>query len=112
MQVDNRVIDELARLAQGLVGTAAGLRDESEAQLRAGIERALGRFELVRRDELEAVHDMAARARTEQEAMAARIEALEERLSALERAADAAPGHRTTPADGETPAGSAAGADG
>ena len=85
MQSQNRVLDDLARVASGALGVAAGLREEVEARLREQFERTLSRMDLVTREEFEVAHAMAAKAREEQEAMAERLAALEARLAALEK---------------------------
>jgi BMFP domain-containing protein YqiC len=87
MQIDNKLFDDLARMAAGAAGTAIGVRDEIEAQVRQQAERLLSRMDLVTRDEFEAVREMASQARAEQEAMAERLAALEQRLAEAEGAA-------------------------
>ena len=77
MQTQNRFLDDLARLAAGAVGGIAGIRQEVEARLREQVERLLRGMDLVNREEFEVVRAMAARARSEQEALAARVAALE-----------------------------------
>ncbi|MSO89881.1 MAG: accessory factor UbiK family protein [Rhodospirillaceae bacterium] len=77
MQTENRILDDLARLATSALGTASGVRDEIEARLRHQFERLITGMDLVRRDEFEAVKAMAANARLEQEKLAARLAALE-----------------------------------
>ena len=67
MQTENRILDDLARLATSALGTASGVRDEIEARLRHQFERLIASMDLVRRDEFEAVKAMAANARLEQE---------------------------------------------
>ena len=86
MQTRNRILDDMARVASGALGTATGLRGEVEALVRERLKRALGDMELVDREEFEAVKAMAAKARTEQERMAATIEALQAELAALKGA--------------------------
>lgn len=81
MQTDNKLLDDLARIAAGAVGTVFGMKDEVEAQMRQRFERVLSRMDVVTREEFEAVREMAAKARGEQEALAARIEVLERRLA-------------------------------
>lgn len=81
MQTQNRFFDDLARVAGGALGTLAGIRNELEALMRQQFERLLGDMNLVTRDEFEAVQAMAAKARTEQEALAARVVALEAQLA-------------------------------
>jgi len=80
MANDNRLLDDLARVASSALGTLTGVRDEIESRMREQFERILGRMNLVRREEFEAVQAMAAKARAEQEALEARIAALEARL--------------------------------
>jgi len=81
MQTDNRLLDDLARVASGALGALTGVRDELETRLREQFERILGRMNLVRREEFDAVHAMAAKARAAQEALEARVAALEARLA-------------------------------
>jgi BMFP domain-containing protein YqiC len=80
MQSENRLFDDLARVATGALGALTGMRDEVETRLREQFERVLGRMNLVRREEFDAVQAMAAKARAEQEALAARVAELEARL--------------------------------
>ena len=77
MQTRNRIFDDAAKLAGGAVGTLEGVRREIEALVRQQVERILSRFDLVTRDEFDAVMEMAARARAEQEELAKRLEMLE-----------------------------------
>ena len=84
MQVDNRFIDDLARVAAGAVGALSGVRQEVEARLKERFQRLFANLDLVRREELDAAHATAAKARAEQKATAARLAALEARLAALE----------------------------
>lgn len=77
MQTDNRLLDDIARAANGALGALAGVRAEFEAQLRALLDNWLKGQNLVTREEFEAVKAMAAAARTENEALAARLAAVE-----------------------------------
>ncbi|MCZ6453013.1 MAG: accessory factor UbiK family protein [Alphaproteobacteria bacterium] len=79
MQTRNRLLDDLARVANGAVGVATGMREEIEALVQQRVERVLGRLNLVTREEFEAVKAMAARARSEQEVLEKRIHDLETR---------------------------------
>jgi BMFP domain-containing protein YqiC len=85
MQTDNRLFDDLARLAGGAMGAAAGLRAEFEGLMRQQLDRWLAGMDLVRREEFDAVQAMAAKARAEQEALAVRVAALEAALAAGRR---------------------------
>ena len=80
-----RFFDDLAGVAGGAISALAGLRDETEAIIRARVDEAIRRLELVRREELEAVTALAARARAGQEAAEIRLAALEARLAKLEQ---------------------------
>ena len=67
MQTQNKLLDDLARVASGAIGVAAGMREEVDARLRDQFARVLGRMDLVTREEFEAVRAMAIKAREEQE---------------------------------------------
>jgi BMFP domain-containing protein YqiC len=77
MQTDNRLFDDIARAANGALGALSGVRNEIEAQLRGFLERWLKAQNLVTREEFEVVKEMASRARVENEALAAKVAALE-----------------------------------
>jgi BMFP domain-containing protein YqiC len=87
MQTENRLFDDLARAASGALGALGGIKAELEAQVKALVERFLKSQDLVTREEFEAVREMAARARAENEALAARLAALEGERSDLDRTA-------------------------
>ncbi len=91
MQSDNRFFDDAAKLAGGAIGTLAGLRREVEALARQQVERLLERMDLVTRDEFEAVKEMAAKARAEQDDLAARLAALEAKSAPKPRAKSGKP---------------------
>jgi BMFP domain-containing protein YqiC len=101
MQSQNRLFDDLAHLAAGAVGALSGVKSEIEARLREQFERLLAGMDLVDRDEFEAVKAMAAKARAEQEGLAARLAALEARLAAT-GAAEATANPAPDPAGCET----------
>lgn len=73
----SRLLDELSRVMTGAIGLAEGARKEADGFVRAQIERILADSDFVTRDEFEAVRQMAIAARDENEALAARIAALE-----------------------------------
>ena len=80
-QTNNRFFDEAARLMNDAAGVAQGVRREFDTMLRHQAERILGDLDVVRREEFEAVKEMARLAREENEVLQARLEALESRLS-------------------------------
>jgi len=79
MQTRNRLLDDLARVANGAAGVTTGMRDEVEALVQQRVERVLARLNLVTREEFDAVKAMAAKARSEQEALEKRLRDLETR---------------------------------
>ena len=79
-QTNNRFFDEIARLMNDAAGVAQGVRREFETLFRSQAERWLGELDLVKREEFEAVKEMARLAREENEALKARIVALEAKL--------------------------------
>jgi BMFP domain-containing protein YqiC len=81
MQTGNRFFDDLAKVASGAVSTVVGIRQEMEAVIRQRVERLVSDFDLVRRDEFEAVKAMAANARAGQEHLAQRLAELETKLA-------------------------------
>jgi BMFP domain-containing protein YqiC len=90
MQTQNKLLDDLARVASGALGVAAGMREEVEARLRDQFARVLEHMDLITREEFEAVRAMAVKAREEQEVLEDRVAALERALAAkTKRAAGA-----------------------
>lgn len=81
-----KFFDDLAGVAGGAFSALAGIREEAESMVRARVDEAIRKLDLVRREDLDAVQEMAANARAGQEAAEARLLALEARLSALEGA--------------------------
>jgi BMFP domain-containing protein YqiC len=89
-QTSNRFFDDMARLMNDAAGVAQGVRREFDAIFRTQAERILRDLDVVLRDEFEAVRDMARLAREENEALKARIAALEAKLASA--AAPPSPG--------------------
>jgi hypothetical protein len=79
-QTSNRFFDEIARLMNDAAGVASGARRELDTLFRNQADRVLRDLDLVRREEFEAVKEMARLAREENEALQARIAALEAKL--------------------------------
>ena len=80
VQTTNRFFDEVARLMNDAAGVAQGVRREAETLFRTQAERILRELAVVHREEFEAVKGMARLAREENEALRARVAALEARL--------------------------------
>ncbi len=79
-QTSNRFFDEIARLMNDATGAAQGVKREVETVMRHQAERILRDLDLVKREEFEAVKDMARLAREENEALKTRIAALEKKI--------------------------------
>ena len=82
-QTTNRFLDDLARLLTDAAGAAQGMRREVETLMKVQGERILRDMDLVQREEFEAVKEMAAKARDENERLSARVSALEAELARL-----------------------------
>jgi len=81
VQTTNRFFDEVARLMNDAAGVAQGVRREFEALFRNQAERFLRDLDVVKREEFEAVKEMARIAREDNEALKARVAALEARFA-------------------------------
>ena len=79
-QTSNRFFDEVARLMNDAAGVASGVRREFDTIFRSQADRILRELDVVRREEFEAVKEMARLAREESEALKARVAALEAKL--------------------------------
>ena len=77
MQSRNKVFDDLSQLMTNAMGVAQGAKDEAETAMKGMIDRWLADRDFVTREEFDAVRAMAQKAREENEALKARIEALE-----------------------------------
>jgi BMFP domain-containing protein YqiC len=91
MQSDNRILDDLTKLATGALGALQGVQGEFSQVFRHEIERILADMALVSRDEFDAVKAMAAAARIQNEVLAARIAILESELAARMKTGAAKP---------------------
>jgi len=78
MQSRNRFLDDMAQLMTNAMGVAQGARQEAETAFRSMIDRWLAERDFITREEFDAVRAMAQKAREENEALKARITALEE----------------------------------
>jgi BMFP domain-containing protein YqiC len=76
MQSQNRIFEDLSRIANGAAGTFAGAAREFESVIREAVNRFMAGQNFVSRDEFEAVKDMAATARAEVEELKARLDAM------------------------------------
>jgi BMFP domain-containing protein YqiC len=77
MQTRNRIFDDISQLMTNAMGVAQGARTEAETAMKGWMDRWLADRDFVTREEFEAVRAMAQKAREENEALKARIAALE-----------------------------------
>jgi BMFP domain-containing protein YqiC len=76
MQSQNRIFEDLSKVATSAMGTFAGVGREIETAARNRMREMVGGLDMVERDEFEAVKAMAATARAEVEVLRAEIAAL------------------------------------
>ncbi|RYH08790.1 accessory factor UbiK family protein [Tropicimonas sp. IMCC6043] len=77
MQSRNRFFDDMSQLMTNAMGVAQGAKEEAETAFKSMVDRWLADRDFVTREEFDAVRTMAQKAREENEALKARIEALE-----------------------------------
>ncbi|MBO6789755.1 MAG: accessory factor UbiK family protein [Dinoroseobacter sp.] len=77
MQSRNKILDDVSQLMTNAMGVAQGAKEEAETAMKGFMDRWLADRDFVSREEFDAVRAMAQKAREENEALAARIEALE-----------------------------------
>jgi BMFP domain-containing protein YqiC len=77
MQSRNKVFDDLSQLMTNAMGVAQGAKDEAETAVKGMIDRWLADRDFVTREEFDAVRAMAQKSREENEALKARLDALE-----------------------------------
>lgn len=77
MQTRNKVLDDISQLMTNAMGVAQGARQEAETAMNSMVDRWLADRDFVTREEFDAVRAMAQKAREENEALKARLDALE-----------------------------------
>jgi BMFP domain-containing protein YqiC len=77
MQTRNKMMEDISQLMTNAMGVAQGAKDEAETAMKSLMDRWLADREFVTRDEFDAVRAMAQKAREENEALKARLDALE-----------------------------------
>ncbi len=76
----NRLLDDVARLVTDAAGAAQGVRREAETVIKAQIERLIRDMDIASREELDVLRDLVAGLRTQNDALALRVAALEARV--------------------------------
>ena len=82
MQTRNKMLDDISQLMTNAMGVAQGAREEAETAMSSLVDRWLADRDLVTREEFDAVRAMAQKAREENAALVARLDALEAKSSA------------------------------
>jgi len=77
MQTRNKIMEDISQLMTNAMGVAQGAKEEAETAMKSLMDRWLADRDFVTRDEFEAVRAMAQKAREENEALKARLAALE-----------------------------------
>lgn len=77
MNTNNRFFDDIGKMMTSAAGVAKGVKDEADTAIRNKMERWLSEMDLVTREEFDAVRAMAQKAREENDALKARLDALE-----------------------------------
>ncbi|NNF73069.1 MAG: accessory factor UbiK family protein [Rhodobacteraceae bacterium] len=77
MQSRNKILDDVSQLMTNAMGVAQGAREEAETAMKGWVDRWLAERDFVTREEFDAVRAMAQKAREENEALKARLDALE-----------------------------------
>jgi BMFP domain-containing protein YqiC len=81
MQTSNRILDDLAKVANGAASTLSGVRSEVESFVHQQLQRLLKDADFVKREEFEVIKAVAIKARTEQEKLEVRVKNLEKKLN-------------------------------
>ena len=77
MPARGKIFDDISQLMTNAMGVAQGAKDEAETAMKSLMDRWLADRDFVTREEFDAVRAMAQKAREENEALKARIDALE-----------------------------------
>ncbi|MFT4620657.1 MAG: BMFP domain-containing protein YqiC [Dinoroseobacter sp.] len=77
MQSRNKILDDVSQLMTNAMGVAQGAKEEAETAMKGLMDRWLADRDFVTREEFDAVRAMAQKAREENDALSARIAALE-----------------------------------
>lgn len=86
MQTRNKILDDISQLMNNAMGVAQGAKSEAETAMKSMVDRWMADRDFVTREEFDATRAMAQKAREENEALLARIEALEAKAAPKTRA--------------------------
>ena len=105
MQSQNRLFDDFVKMMNGAAGTFAGMTREAEGAFRERMREWIGGLDMIGREEFEAVKAIAVAAREENQALKARLDALEAAGGSATAGSAAAPKPRRKPSAGQRPSG-------
>lgn len=77
MQTRNKFFDDMSQMMTNAMGVAQGAKDEAENAMKGMMDRWLADRDFVTREEFDAVRAMAQKAREENEALKARLDAMD-----------------------------------
>jgi BMFP domain-containing protein YqiC len=98
MQTENRVFDSIAKAFTNAAGAAQAFREEAEVIIKGKIERLIADMDLVSREEFDAAKAMAAKARSDNEKLQARVAELEAKLGIEPKGRSKTPEKQSRPA--------------
>ena len=81
MQTKNRLLDDIAKVANSAAGTFAGVKEEIENMIRHRVESLMADMNMVNRDEFNALKAMVAKSRGEQEHLESKVKTLEAKIN-------------------------------
>ena len=81
MQTRNKIFDDISQMMTNAMGVAQGAKTEAETAMKGMLDSWLSDRDFVTREEFDAVRAMAQKAREENEALKARLAALETKTS-------------------------------
>ena len=86
MSTKEKILDDMARMAGGAIGTIGNIRGQMKEEIRLRVDEMALRLDLVSREDFERVEDLLKQARIEQDALRARIEKLEQNITPSKKA--------------------------
>lgn len=86
MQPPNKFFDDVSKLMTNAMGVAQGAKTEAETAMKGLVDRWMADRNFVTREEFDAVRAMAQKAREENAALSARLDALEAKPKAGKKA--------------------------
>ena len=79
MQKDNKFLDDFAKMATGAAGGLLDMKRELESMVAMQLEKLLQKMNLVTKEEFDTLQAMLAKARSEQDELKKRLDALEKK---------------------------------